>query len=80
MRPRAIHALFPKGRYKALTFSYDDGREEDRRLVSIFRKHGLKATFNLNSGEVETDPRLHLGDEAEHDGRCGDHRTYIRQI
>ena len=57
MIPRAIHTLFPEGRFKALTSSYDDGREEDRRLVSIFREHGLKATFNLNSGEAETDPR-----------------------
>ena len=44
MQSRLIHILFPQGRNKALTFSYDDGRQEDRRLVSIFRKHGLKAT------------------------------------
>ena len=57
MQLRRIHILFPQGRNKALTFSYDDGRQEDRRLVSIFRKHGLKATFNLNSGEADTDER-----------------------
>ena len=40
---------FPGGRAKALTFSYDDGVEADRRLVEIFNKHSLKGTFNLNS-------------------------------
>ena len=38
------------GKMKALTFSYDDGTLQDRRLVEIFNKYGLKATFNLNSG------------------------------
>ncbi len=45
-----VYTCFPGGRHKALTFSYDDGREEDRRLVDIFNKNGLKATFNVNSG------------------------------
>ena len=38
------------GKMKALTFSYDDGVVQDRRLIEIFNKYGLKATFNLNSG------------------------------
>lgn len=29
---------FPGGKHKVLTMSYDDGRLEDRRLVSIFAK------------------------------------------
>ena len=37
------------GKMKALTFSYDDGVLQDRRLIEIFDKYGLKATFNLNS-------------------------------
>ena len=37
------------GKKKALTFSYDDGVLQDIRLVDIFNKYGLKATFNLNS-------------------------------
>lgn len=41
---------FPGGLRKALTLSYDDGVEQDRQLISILRRHGLKATFNLNSG------------------------------
>lgn len=35
---------------KAITFSYDDGVHQDRRLVELFNKYGLRATFNLNSG------------------------------
>ena len=57
MRSRTVYTVFPEGKVKALTLSYDDGRDEDRRLVSIFREHGLRATFNLNSGQSETDPR-----------------------
>ncbi len=34
---------------KAITFSYDDGVTQDIRLVEIFNKYNLKATFNLNS-------------------------------
>lgn len=41
---------FPGNRLKALTFSYDDGVEQDRRLVGLFNKYHLKCTFNLNSG------------------------------
>lgn len=37
------------GKMKALTFSYDDGVDQDIRLIEIFNKYGLKATFNLNS-------------------------------
>lgn len=40
---------FPGGRAKAFTLSYDDGVEQDIRLMSIFNKYGLKCTFNLNS-------------------------------
>ena len=41
---------FPKGKAKALTLSYDDGVEQDIRLMDIMDKNGLKGTFNLNSG------------------------------
>lgn len=37
------------GKIKAITFSYDDGVIQDRRLVPLLDKYGLKATFNLNS-------------------------------
>lgn len=35
---------------KALTFSYDDGVTTDQRLISIFNKYGIKATFNITTG------------------------------
>ena len=41
---------FPSGRKKALTLSYDDGVEQDIRLLDIMKKNRLKGTFNLNSG------------------------------
>jgi len=46
----SIFLRFPQGRAKALTLSYDDGVEQDMRLVEIMNRHGLKGTFNLNSG------------------------------
>jgi peptidoglycan/xylan/chitin deacetylase (PgdA/CDA1 family) len=42
--------MYPNGKTKALTFSYDDGLVQDRKLVGIFNKYGLKGTFNINSG------------------------------
>ena len=40
---------FPNGCKKALTFSFDDGIEQDLHLQEIFRKNNSKCTFNLNS-------------------------------
>ena len=42
--------LFPGGRFRAFTMSYDDGVEQDVRLISIMKKRAVKGTFNLNSG------------------------------
>lgn len=53
---KTIYTCFPGGRHKALTFSYDDGLHEDRRLVELFNRYGLRGTFNLNSG-IMNDPR-----------------------
>jgi peptidoglycan/xylan/chitin deacetylase (PgdA/CDA1 family) len=46
----SLHLRFPNGRTKALTLSYDDGVEQDKQLIEIMNKYGLKGTFNLNSG------------------------------
>ena len=46
----SVFLRFPQGRAKALTLSYDDGVEQDMRLVEILNRYGLKCTFNLNSG------------------------------
>ena len=48
---------FPGGKKKALTLSYDDGKEQDIRLVSIMRRNGLKGTFNLNGGGLFEESR-----------------------
>jgi len=42
--------MFPNGKLKALTLSYDDGVEQDKRLVEILNCYKIKATFNINSG------------------------------
>lgn len=47
---KTIYECFPGGKYKALTMSYDDGTEFDRRLVEIFNKNGIKGTFHVNAG------------------------------
>lgn len=44
------YMLFPGMKRKALTLSYDDGVEQDRRLLSIMDRYGLKGTFNLSGG------------------------------
>ncbi len=44
--------LYPNGLKKALTFSYDDGQDYDKKLAEILRSHGLKGTFHLNSGKL----------------------------
>lgn len=35
---------------KAITLSYDDGVEQDKRLIEILDRYSLKCTFNINSG------------------------------
>ncbi|GHV89210.1 polysaccharide deacetylase [Spirochaetia bacterium] len=42
--------MFPDSKLKALTLSYDDGVEQDRKLVEILNRYHIKAAFNLNSG------------------------------
>jgi hypothetical protein len=42
--------LWPKGKRKAFTLSYDDGITQDIKLVELLNKYNVKATFNLNPG------------------------------
>ena len=49
---------YKDGKRYALTFSYDDAGAADRRLVELFAKFGMKATFNLISGSI-TSPETH---------------------
>jgi hypothetical protein len=55
--------LFPDGKSKALTLSYDDGVIQDRKLVGLMNLYNVKGTFNLGSGV------LGVKDKAVFDGR-----------
>lgn len=44
----SVFMRYPGGKAKAVTFSYDDGVVQDKRLAAIFDKYGIKATFNFN--------------------------------
>ena len=35
---------------KYFTLSFDDGLEQDKKVLALMKKYGLKGTFNLNSG------------------------------
>lgn len=54
-----IFMRFPGGKRKALTLSYDDGVEQDIRLIEIMQKHHLKGTFNLNSGRYASEDTVY---------------------
>ena len=41
--------LFPMGKTKAVTFSYDDAIQSDRRFVELLNKYNLKGSFNVSS-------------------------------
>ena len=45
-----VYIRFPGFKLKAVTLSYDDGVRQDKRLISIMQKYGLKGTFNINAG------------------------------
>ena len=51
-----VYCCYPGGKHKALTLSYDDGKLQDRRLVALFNRYGIKGTFHINSGLFD-DPR-----------------------
>jgi hypothetical protein len=52
--PKRIEiARFPGNKRFAVTFSWDDGVIEDRRLVAFMNEHGLRGTFNLNAGTLK---------------------------
>ncbi|MDG0791027.1 polysaccharide deacetylase family protein [Cohnella ginsengisoli] len=55
---------YPGGRRKAVTFSFDDGRTQDRRLVETMNRYGLKGTFHLNSGKLGQEGYIDAGELA----------------
>ena len=50
MSVNAIVLRYPEFKHKAVTFSYDDDVVFNERLMRMFDKYGVKATFNLNGG------------------------------
>lgn len=43
---------FPQGKPKCITLSYDDGVDQDIRLIALMEQYGFKGTFNLNYGKI----------------------------
>ncbi len=55
---KTVYHCFPEGKIKALTLSYDDGKESDTRLVQLLNQYNVKSTFNINSGLFGNDGGL----------------------
>ena len=53
-------------KFKALTFSYDDGVTQDIRLIELLNKYGLKCTFNINSDLLSQPGLLNRGSRIAH--------------
>jgi hypothetical protein len=57
---RILTQCYPDGKCKAATFSYDDGRDEDRLLIKLLNQYGLKASIHLNGGLTHHDNRINI--------------------
>ena len=63
--------LWPNGRRKAFTLSYDDGVTQDIRLIEMMNQFGIKGTFNLNSGLLGQNGTVRAGrEEVSHNKFC----------
>lgn len=54
MGGKVQYNLYPEGRTKAVTFSFDDGKVTDRDVVALLNKYGMKGTFNLVPAWLDT--------------------------
>ena len=64
---------------KAITFSYDDGVQQDKRLIEILDRYSIKCTFNINSGlfdKTTSHEAMFLGKKT----RFNNHRIPIDEI
>ena len=61
MGKRLDFMLFPGGKNRAMTFSYDDGVVQDRRLVELFNRYHVKGTFNLNTATLGIQAEADIG-------------------
>ena len=48
----AVYPTFPGRKRKVFTLSYDDGWAQDKILIDLMNKYGIKGTFNLCSGDI----------------------------
>lgn len=55
----SIYMRYPKGLAKCLTLSYDDGVDQDRRLIELMKKHGIAGTFNISAGKFAPEDRVY---------------------
>lgn len=53
--------LWPGGKRKAFTLSYDDGVTQDVRLIEMLNRYKIKGTFNLNSGLLGQSGTINIG-------------------
>lgn len=66
--------VYPGGKKRIVTFSYDDGNLNDERLIALFNAYGVKGTFHLNGGRSrllnEQDPEKLCALYAGHEVSC----------
>lgn len=58
-----LFVRFPQFKTKAVTLSFDDGDIDDRNMIEILNRYGMKCTFNLSSGKMEGNERKVQFDE-----------------
>ncbi len=56
--------LFPEGKTRAITMSYDDAPKYDTELIGVFNAYGFKGTFHVNSKNIG-EGRNHSEEEAK---------------
>ena len=59
MKKNYFYPVFPNGKEKVFTLSYDDGIDSDEKLVEMMRRHGVRGTFNICSGRMPDEPQPH---------------------
>lgn len=63
MSYRNFKMRFPEGKDRAVSLSYDDGCDQDLRMLEILDRYGMKCTVNLNGEEFS--PNVYTKEVAE---------------